>query len=93
MLSAMTDDIRTDGDVDPVRARIGDNVRAELVRRRRSQDWLAEVLGVSQPQISKRLSGVIGFEARELVMTANALGCSTTAFFVDVAFPAEQVPA
>lgn len=87
MLSAMTDDVRSDGDIDPVRAQIGDNVRAELVRRRRSQDWLAEVLGLSQPQISKRLIGKIGFEARELVLTAKALDCSTSAFFHEVDLP------
>jgi hypothetical protein len=77
MLSAMTDVLPSDGDgpaaIDPVRKQIGANVRAELVRRERGQDWLAGVLNLSQPQISKRLVGRIGFEARELVLTAEAL--------------------
>jgi len=74
MLSAMTDDIRTTRDVDPVRKQIGQNVRAELVRLGLDQYKLAEMLGVSQPQVSKRLAGTIGFEAAELVRIAEALG-------------------
>lgn len=73
MLYAMTDDIRIQRDVDPVRRRIGQNVRAELARLGLGQDRLAEMLGVSQPQISKRLSGTIGFEAAELVRIAAEL--------------------
>lgn len=66
----MTDDIRTQRDVDPVRKRIGDNVRAELARLGLGQDALVELLRVTQPQISKRLAGTIGFEAAELVRIA-----------------------
>lgn len=69
----MTDDIRTQRDVDPVRKQIGSNVRAELARLGFGQDRLAELLGISQPQISKRLAGVIGFEAAELVRIAADL--------------------
>jgi predicted transcriptional regulator len=89
----MRHNARDYGDIDPVRARIGDNVRAELGRRRRSQDWLADVLGLSQPQVSKRLVGRIGFEARELVLVAEALEVPTSAFFQDVAAPADEVRA
>lgn len=73
MLFAMTDDIRTQRDVDPVRKQIGSNVRAEIARLGLGQDRLAEILGISQPQISKRISGVIGFEAAELVRIAAEL--------------------
>jgi transcriptional regulator with XRE-family HTH domain len=69
----MTDDVRPQRDVDPVRKQIGKNVRAELVRLGLSQDDLAEMVGISQPQISKRLSGQIGFEAAELVRIADLL--------------------
>jgi predicted transcriptional regulator len=86
----MAYNVRDYGDIDPVRARIGDNVRAEMGRRRRSQDWLADVLGLSQPQVSKRLVGRIGFEARELVLIAEALEVPTNAFFQDVAAPADE---
>lgn len=73
MLIAMTDDIRPQRDVDPVRKRIGSNVRAELARLGLGQDRLAEILEISQPQISKRLAGTIGFEAAELVRIAAEL--------------------
>jgi transcriptional regulator with XRE-family HTH domain len=69
----MTDDIRQTRDVDPVRRQIGQNVKAEMIRAGKGQDDLAEVLGVSQPQISKRLAGTIGFEAAELVRIAAEL--------------------
>lgn len=73
MLYAMTDDIRSTRDVDPVRRQIGQNVKAEMIRAGRGQDALAELLGVTQPQISKRLAGTIGFEAAELVRIAAEL--------------------
>lgn len=70
----MRDDIRERGDVDRVRRQIGQNVKAELIRLGVGQDRLAELLKVSQPQISKRLAGTIGFEAAELVRIAAELG-------------------
>jgi transcriptional regulator with XRE-family HTH domain len=73
MLYAMTDDIRPSRDVDPIRRQIGQNVKAEMIRAGKGQDDLAEMLGVSQPQISKRFAGSIGFEAAELVRIATEL--------------------
>lgn len=69
----MTDDIRTQRDVDPVRKQIGDNVRAEMARLGVGQDRLGEILGIGRSQISRRLNGVIGFEAAELVRIAAEL--------------------
>lgn len=73
MLSGMTDDVSAERSIDPLRKRIGDNVRAELARQGRSQDFLQPVLGLVQSQISKRINGRIGFEGRELVLIAQAL--------------------
>lgn len=73
MLYAMTDDIRNERDVDPVRKQIGQNVRAEMARLGLSQDDLGEVLGIGRSQISRRLAGTIGFEAAELVRIAAEL--------------------
>lgn len=83
----MTDDIRSSRDVDPVRKQIGSNVRAEIARLGLGQDRLAEVLGISQPQISKRLAGAIGFEAAELVRIAAELDIPL-ARLVDASTPA-----
>jgi transcriptional regulator with XRE-family HTH domain len=74
MLFAMTDDIRTERDVDPVRKQIGDNVRAEMARLGLNQDDLGRILDVGRSQISRRLTGVIGFEAAELVRLAAEFG-------------------
>lgn len=91
----MTDVLPVDGDgaptVDPIRKQIGANVRAELIRRERDQDWLAGVLRISQPQISKRLVGRIGFEARELVLVAEALDVPVARLLQDAATPADVV--
>lgn len=92
MLFPMTDDIRPQREVDPVRRQIGQNVKAELIRLGVGQEKLAEVLGVTQPQISRRLAGSIGFEAAELVRIAAELGIPA-ARLVDVATPAAAVPA
>lgn len=74
MLYAMTDAIPARREADPVRRQIGQNVKAELIRLGFAQDRLAEILGVTQPQISRRLAGTIGFEAAELVRIAAELG-------------------
>lgn len=87
MLYGMTDDMRQEADVDPVRKQIGDNVRAEMTRRGRGQDWLGGVLRLSQPQISKRLNGRIGFEAKELVEVAGALDIPVDRLLLDVVAP------
>lgn len=70
----MTDATPARRDVDPVRRQIGQNVKAELIRLGVHQDRLAEILGVTQPQISRRLAGTIGFDAAELVRIAAELG-------------------
>ena len=51
----------------------GANVRAEIARRGMSQATLAQVIGVSQSQFSKRLRGVIAFDINELSAIAKAL--------------------
>ncbi len=87
MLSPMTDDIPSRRDVDPVRRQIGQNVKAELIRLGVGQDRLAEILGVSQPQISRRIAGTVGFDAAELVRIAAELNIPA-ARLVEVSAPA-----
>ena len=67
----MTDDVRPP--VDPVRATIGANVRAEMARRGVPQVEIARVIGISQRQISERLLGRVGFEVKELLLIAQTL--------------------
>lgn len=67
----MTDDIRPP--VDPVRASIGANVRAEMARRNIPQIKIASIIGVSQRQISERLLGRVGFEVKELLQISKEL--------------------
>lgn len=68
----MTDDVRPP--VDPVRASIGANVRAEMARHGVLQVDIAAAIGVSQRQVSERLLGRVGFEAKELLQIARELG-------------------
>lgn len=89
MLYAMTDDIRPRRDVDPVRKQIGQNVQAELVRLGLDQYKLAEMLGISQPQVSRRVTGQIGFEAAELVRIAEALNVPVARLVEVLPQPAE----
>lgn len=50
------------------------NVRAEMARQRISQVKLAETLCVSQPAISRRLSGRVALNVEELARIADILG-------------------
>lgn len=52
---------------------VGANVRAEMARRGITQTQLAEQIGRSQPQLSKRLTGAIPFDINELTAVAEAL--------------------
>ena len=54
-------------------AQTGANVRAEMARRGVSQTTLAENIGMSQAQVSKRLRGVIAFDINELHTVAAVL--------------------
>lgn len=67
----MTDDVRPA--VDPVRASIGANVRAELARRGIPQVEISRIIGISQRQVSERILGRVGFEVRELLLIAKEL--------------------
>ena len=49
-------------------------VRAEVARRRVTQGALAEVLGMSQAAVSRRLSGAVAFDVEELSVVAAHLG-------------------
>lgn len=57
---------------------IGCGVRAEMARKRLTQRQLAAALGMSQPQVTKRLAGTIEFRPSELEKTAELLGIPIT---------------
>ena len=61
---------------------IGANVRAELARHGKSQSALAQVLGIAQPGVSKRLAGTVEFGAGELIKVATFLGVPVSSFYV-----------
>lgn len=50
------------------------NIRAELARRGIRQVVVAEVLGISQSQVSKRFNGHIDWTLREVDQIAELLG-------------------
>jgi transcriptional regulator with XRE-family HTH domain len=56
--------------------RVAAEVRAELARQRKPQRVLADRLGISTTQVSKRLSGEIPFDVAELDKVADELGVS-----------------
>ena len=62
---------------------VGQNVRAELARRRSSQTALAAHLGMSQTGVSNRLRGVIAFDVDELHAAADFLGLPVAALLDD----------
>lgn len=54
--------------------RTADNVRAEMARRRVPQIEVAQLLGLSQTAVSRRLNGGTDFSVRELIAVAGLLG-------------------
>lgn len=57
-------------------ATVGATVRAELARRRIKQRQVAEVLGIAQTQVSRRLDGTVAFNVDELAAVAKFLDMS-----------------
>lgn len=70
---------------------VGANVRAELSRRGHNQAALAEVLGITQSGVSKRLRGVTPFDVDELAAVSTWLGVPL-GVLLDGAVP-EKAPA
>jgi transcriptional regulator with XRE-family HTH domain len=64
---------------------VASEVRAELARKRIPQADLAEVLGVSQAGISRRLSGDTPFDVNEVAAVADFLGVPIALLFGDSA--------
>ncbi len=58
------------------RETIAGNARAEIARRRVRQSDLVDVLGVSQPALSRRLNGEVDFTIGELQALAAYLEIS-----------------
>ena len=65
--------------------RVADSIRAEMARRRISQKELAERVGMTQPAVSRRLSGEVVFAVDELPTFAEALGVPVSTLLGDVA--------
>lgn len=51
-------------------------IKAMMVRRRRSQTEFAKALGIAQAQLSLRLCGKITWRITELWQVADLLGCT-----------------
>lgn len=62
-------------------------VRAEMARQRVSQTALAEKLEVSQPYISRRLTGDVSFDVDELAAVAEALDVPLEQFLMGAVVP------
>lgn len=60
--------------------RVAAEVRAEMGRQRVSQRQVGEILGLPQPQVSRRLSGLIAFNTVELGRLADAWNVPLSAF-------------
>lgn len=57
-----------------IRDTLAANIRAEMARKGITQDQLGEVLGISQPQVSRRLRGDITFNVIEISRIAELVG-------------------
>ena len=60
---------------------VGQNVRAERVRRGEKQDAVAQIIGVAQSAYSERERGEVPFSAPELFLIARAFRIDVSTFF------------
>jgi transcriptional regulator with XRE-family HTH domain len=74
---------------------IGRQVRAALAEQRKRQEDLAEVLGMTQASVSRRVLGKQAFGGDELIIIARYLGVDPARFLqpLPCARPAESSPA
>ena len=68
--------------------RVAAEVRAALAREGKPQRFVGEVLGLSQPAVSRRMRGEVAFNVTELDLLAIALGVSVSAFYAIAEAPA-----
>lgn len=69
----------TSRDMNEVRRSVSSAVRVEMARNSLRQADLAEALGLSQQAVSRRLKGLVSFDADELVTLASLFGVSASA--------------
>ena len=62
-------------------ADLAEEARAVLARRRVTQASAARAIGLSQPAISRRLSGTIPFSAAEIAALAEFVGVPVSTFY------------
>lgn len=60
--------------------RVAAEVRAEVARQNVTQDRVAQILGVAQPNVSRRLNGKQPFDTDELDKLAVAFGIPVDRF-------------
>lgn len=63
--------------------RVASEIRAEMGRQSVTHTAIAEALGISQPQVTKRLNGAIPLSVPELELIAGRLGVPVTNFFAE----------
>jgi transcriptional regulator with XRE-family HTH domain len=61
-----------------LREGIAETVRVEMARRRMSQVALAQLTGLTQSYISRRMTGEVPFTTDDLVVIAQAFGMTVT---------------
>jgi transcriptional regulator with XRE-family HTH domain len=63
---------------------VGNRVRGALRNAGRTQEWLAGLTGMSQPALSRRITGKTAFNVPELHRVAVALEISVDQFTADL---------
>ena len=77
-MTNVTDDVEVEREVN---LRMANEVRSWLARRRLTQSWLAETLGVGRSAIVKKMAGEQSFSLTQLVVIADALSITLGQLF------------
>lgn len=73
---------------DPIDVAVGARLRGLRIAIGKTQQWLADEIGVTFQQVQKYERGFNRISASRLVHISRALGCSPASFFTDIEAPA-----
>lgn len=76
----------------PLRERVAEELRAILARRKMTATTLAELTGLTQPYLSRRMTGDVAFNIDDLDKIASVLEVPVTALLGDAAPIAPFIP-
>ena len=59
-----------------------DRIKGLMREQRKKQQYMADVVGIALPTLNAKLNGVYKFNAEEMMLIADDLGCTIDSLFL-----------